>query len=343
MQNLAFSPRHPGASPASAPHIVRACLANLASDIHGDAQAHAAHRWRGDTITSALIKAAASPGATADHAALVGQSVGGFLGSLQMAAASALLREALTIELALNSTVAGPFDAAPSASAPWVGENDAIPVSEGALGAINVGPAKKLAILFAVSRELIRQPSAERVLNAVLRARAERAFDAAFFSADAADTVRVAGLLNGVTPLDAGPIGTVGEALAALAGALADNGGSGEVFIAAHPALTAKIMIEHPQLGWTVAPSRALAAGTLVAIDPTSVIFAVGPELDIARETSATLHMSTTPLEIVSATGPTTADPVRSLFQTDGVGLRLILDLAWGVRPGSVAFIEGIV
>jgi hypothetical protein len=37
----------------------------------------------------------------------------------------------------------------------------------------------------------------------------------------------------------------------------------------------------------------------------------------------------TTPLEIVSGTGPTTADPVRSLWQTASVGVRMLMDVSW--------------
>jgi hypothetical protein len=50
----------------------------------------------------------------------------------------------------------------------------------------------------------------------------------------------------------------------------------------------------------------------------------------------------TTPLEIVSGTGPTAADPVRSLWQTASVGVRMIMDVSFKMRrsgmiPGSTA------
>jgi hypothetical protein len=55
-----------------------------------------------------------------------------------------------------------------------------------------------------------------------------------------------------------------------------------------------------------------------------------------------TLHMSDTPLEIVSGTGPTTADPVRSMFQTHSMAIKMVLPLTWKMRrSGMVQWIDG--
>jgi methylthioribose-1-phosphate isomerase len=55
------------------------------------------------------------------------------------------------------------------------------------------------------------------------------------------------------------------------------------------------------------------------------------PAFDVSEQ--ATIHMEdTTPLEIVSGTGPTTADPVRSLWQTNSMGVRMVLDVSWTMR-----------
>jgi hypothetical protein len=53
--------------------------------------------------------------------------------------------------------------------------------------------------------------------------------------------------------------------------------------------------------------------------------------------------MSDTPLEIVSGTGPTTADPVRSMFQTNSVALKMMMDVTWNMRrTGMVQWIENV-
>jgi hypothetical protein len=59
----------------------------------------------------------------------------------------------------------------------------------------------------------------------------------------------------------------------------------------------------------------------------------------------ATVHEEdTTPLPIVGPGGtPVTANPVRSLWQTDSLGLRLILNMNWALRrTGMVAVINGV-
>jgi hypothetical protein len=53
--------------------------------------------------------------------------------------------------------------------------------------------------------------------------------------------------------------------------------------------------------------------------------------------------MSDTPLEIVSGTGPTTADPVRSMFQTNSVALKMTMPLTWAMRrTGMVQWISSV-
>jgi hypothetical protein len=220
----------------------------------------------------------------------------------------------------------------------WVGEGDPIPVVSGSTGALQLS-VRKMGVITVASRELAKRSAAEQIFATMLRREAGRALDRAIFATDAGDATKVAGLLAGVSPIDGGPFGTVGEALSGLAGALADAGGSGEVFIAASPATAARIMIEHPQLAWTIAPSRALSAGQVVAIDPLGCVFGAGDTVDLESAVAALLHMSDVPSPIVDTAA---ADPTRSLWQTDGIATRLIVDLAFAARPGAVALVEGV-
>jgi hypothetical protein len=92
----------------------------------------------------------------------------------------------------------------------------------------------------------------------------------------------------------------------------------------------------------TFVESTSATAGRLIAIRNTDFVGAGGnPAFDISEQ--ATIHMEdTTPLEIVSGTGPTTADPVRSLFQTASIGVRMLLDVSWTMRrTGVVQWING--
>ncbi len=54
-------------------------------------------------------------------------------------------------------------------------------------------------------------------------------------------------------------------------------------------------------------------------------------DLNVSRE--ATVHLDTAPLQIgTTGTPPTVAVPTWSLFQSDSLGLRLRLDVVWGLR-----------
>jgi len=84
-------------------------------------------------------------------------------------------------------------------------------------------------------------------------------------------------------------------------------------------------------------------AGRLVALRNSDFATATGdaPEFDVSE--TAVVHMEdTTPLEVVSGTGPTTADPVRSFWQTGTIGIRMIQDVSWKMRrSGMVQWIDG--
>jgi hypothetical protein len=93
---------------------------------------------------------------------------------------------------------------------------------------------------------------------------------------------------------------------------------------------------------WPIIPVAGLDGGTLIAVDAGAFAsgFSAEPEIEIGKE--ATLHMSDTPAEIVS-TAPATAAPVRSMFQTNSLALRMILPCAWAMRaPGLVQVVSGI-
>ena len=93
----------------------------------------------------------------------------------------------------------------------------------------------------------------------------------------------------------------------------------------------------------TIVESTYATAGRLVALRNSDFATATGdaPEFDVSE--TAVVHMEdTTPLEVVSGTGPTTADPVRSFWQTGTIGIRMIQDVSWKMRrSGMVQWIDG--
>ena len=85
--------------------------------------------------------------------------------------------------------------------------------------------------------------------------------------------------------------------------------------------------------------------GTVIAIDAADFVSVggEGPRFEISDQ--ATLHFEdTAPADIVSGASPgTAATPVKSLWQTDSLALRLILPINWTVRrAGVVSWVQGV-
>jgi hypothetical protein len=88
-----------------------------------------------------------------------------------------------------------------------------------------------------------------------------------------------------------------------------------------------------------VIASNALAAGTVVAIVPASIVSANStPIISVSRE--VTLHMAAPASDIVSSPGSVAA-PSKGMFQTDSSALRYTQELAWAKRGNGIAVIAG--
>jgi hypothetical protein len=71
-----------------------------------------------------------------------------------------------------------------------------------------------------------------------------------------------------------------------------------------------------------------------VAVDGLATV--LDPRIAVEASKGATLHMSDTPLPLVSPGSPATvANPMRSLFQTDALALRAKLGVTWAKRHAS--------
>ena len=80
------------------------------------------------------------------------------------------------------------------------------------------------------------------------------------------------------------------------------------------------------------ASSAASMAGILMAVAGAALVSAVG-SVKILASREAVVHMDTAPLAIGTAGSPAVvAAPSRRFYQTDSVGLRLILDASWALR-----------
>lgn len=295
---------------------------------------------RDPSVQAIVMKADALIGATADHSALAQSATADFLSALAPISAGArLIAAGLDAPLEAQASINFPRAADPAASVNWVAEGAPIPVDEFSFEADALGPQKKMGVIVNVTRELMKRSAGFVTFETMLRERAAASIDAALFSADSGTDTRHAGLRAGVTPLASSNMAD--DDVERLLSAVAEKGGTNFTIIGnARDILTLQVRL--PRLADDVAlwSTRALSKGTVIGLDRAAFASSVG-EIDIEAGESAVMHMSDTPLEIVSGTGPTTADPVRSAWQTATISLRLLIDIAFVQRGERVAVMDG--
>jgi HK97 family phage prohead protease/HK97 family phage major capsid protein len=261
------------------------------------------------------------------------------------------------------------FDAAGTVSIPsrtaggsgggFVGEGQPIRVGRITTAATTMTP-RKMGVIVPFSRELAKRstPVIEALVRQAIVEDTGVILDAALLDAAAGDTVRPAGLLNGVSAIGGGYGGAdyqaVIEDFKALLAPFITANAADNITVVMNPTQGLSLALmpgPSGQPNWfseiqkriNVVESTRATAGRLVALRNSDFATALGdaPEFDISEQ--ATVHMEdTTPLEIVSGTGPTTADPVRSFFQTATIGVRMLMDVSWKMRrTGMVQWIDG--
>lgn len=300
-----------------------------------------------DPVTANLLtRAAVAPGTTTTSgwaSEIAPIAFGSFLVGLgPLSAAAQIIGQGLSVRLAGENSFSAPQRSGARATLPWVEEGEPIPVHEFLLNSVSVGPPRKFATIVAFAAELARRSDAESVFTTMLREEASQTLDAAYFSTTAGSDSAHVGLLNGVASI-AGYAGGDDEAIktdfAALAGAVAADG-SGRVIYVMAPARAARLPIIAPEIAsrLEILPSLAVGANVVIAVDPLSLVHAFDDAPEIMASREAVIHMSDDP-DPISDSG--TAAPVRSLWQTDAVALRVIGDVAFAKRrSGAVAWVD---
>jgi hypothetical protein len=254
--------------------------------------------------------------------------------------------------------------ATPKINGSFVGEGQPIPVRKAGLTSITLTP-KKMAVISTMTKEMSEHstPSIESVIRQAMNEDTAEAIDIALIDNVAADAIRPAGLLNGLTTLTPAASGTQFEKMVAdintLAAPITAARGGQSLTMLMNPAQKRK-------MSWAVAPngtfvfstvengvvrdltvvaSTTVPAARVIMLDANEFATATGdtPQYDVSDV--ATIHEEdTTPLPI-SATGTpnTVAAPVRSLWQTASIGVRMILPMNWTMRRASmVTFMDGV-
>jgi HK97 family phage prohead protease len=255
----------------------------------------------------------------------------------------------------------------PTIAGSFVAQGAPIPVRQGAFAAITFTP-KKMAVISTFTREIAEHstPAIDGLIRQAITEDTSVAIDTVLLDAVAATTTRPAGLKAGVAATTA----TAGGGLAAVIGDL--RGLTSALITGTNGNLRSPVWIMNPGdvlaikmtpavagggqfpfneelaggtlLGYPVIQSANVAADTMLLIDAADFVSVSGdsPRFDVSNQ--ATLHMEdTTPLQI--ATGAqgsgVLATPTRSLWQTDSIGVRMLLDMNWGMRrTGVVAWTQ---
>lgn len=339
---------------SAAPHFVKAAYASVRAAASGDthrggAAGVAAQLWPDSHKAAAmLLRGAVSPTDTTSAAAMALSAVGDFIASLApLSAASRLIAAGVSASLEGIATTKFPKRVGGKAAADvaWVREGNAIPVRTYALDDVELGPARKLASISVVTREVVEHTNGETVVGTLLREDFAASLDAAMFSDTAADDTRPAGLLLDLTPLTGSAATSPTEAmnadLEALAGAIADEGGVDVMFIASPRQANAARIRLGANRSVNIWPSAALSAGTVIAIEPLAFVSAFGAIPRFTSSLQTALHMDDNPSAISAVGTPNTVSaPNRSMFQTDCIAIKAILDAAWTMRAeGRVTYL----
>ena len=322
-------------------------------------------RYPTDDDVATVVKAAVNPADTVTPGwaqELVGVQIAEFLDILTgVSVYGALASQSLRITFDRNGLIKVPArNVTPNMAGVFVGEGQPIPVKKGGLTSVTLSP-HKAAVISTFTRELaqLSNPSIEGVIRDGILEDTGVQIDINLLDAVAADAIRPAGLLHGVTtiPSSGSDAADIANDMRALLDAITAAGGGRKLALIINPSRLVGLSTVMNAAGQFVFREE-VARGTLfgaqiissthvpgdivILIDVADFVTATGdtPEWNVSDV--ATIHEeSATPLPIVA--GGTAATPVRSLWQTATVGIRMILQITWAMRrAGMVAALSGV-
>lgn len=329
--------------------IVRAATALYRAEATGIPIESVLRTTRGgnDELLPLIERAAVSPASTGTSgwaAELVQTAYGDYLGTLAGSAAARLIALGMRVPMPNAAEFRAPTRNTAPATLPWVGEGEPIPVRAFDFNGLMLAP-RKMAAISIISRELAKRAGGGEAVRQMLEEDGAVSLDAAYFSTAAGDDVVHAGLLAGLAPI---PGFDGNDALAFetdISNILTTIGpnNSGSIAYVTGMAAAERIALKFPLFKGTVLGSPAVADTTLIGVDAGNLVHAFG-DFDITTAKDATVHMSDDPEHISTPGTPATvAAPVRSLFQTDCIGIRIVGQVAFAPRKANaVAVVSGV-
>ena len=361
-----------------APHeyVLRAAAIKLIGHVTKESPEVIRQRAYGDDEATKLIfdvvtRAASAPATTTTSgwASQLVQTVNAdFMATLVPSSVyPGLAAKGLRLNFGRNGIIAIPSrSATPTIAGSFVGEGSPIPVRQGAFASQTLTP-KKMAVISTFTREIAEHsvPAIEGLIRDAIQEDTSVAIDTVLLDATAASTIRPAGLRNGVTVTTAtaggGIAALVADAKALIAALItATNGNVRAPVWIMNPAQALSISLTANAggdfvfqdaigrgnfLGYPVIQSPTVTAGMVFLVDAADFVSVTGDEPRFDVSDQATLHMEDSAPLAISATGTpnTVAAPIRSMFQTDSLALRMILPMNWTLRrTGVLAWTQSV-
>jgi HK97 family phage prohead protease len=351
-------------------HIVRAMVSHLLSRVHQKPIEEVLRTYyAGDEGTGIILRAAIAPAQT---------TVAGWAAELVNIAVADFLNQLPIIAMYPRIAAKGPRftfgqygvikiparSATPTINGSFIGEGQPIPVRKLGLSSISMTP-KKMGVISEFTREMALHsiPSIEGVVRQAINDDTAVAIDTVLIDANPATTIRPAGLLNGISGLTPSAATTridkiIADISALMAPIIAARGGR-DLVLLCNPAQKlsmswavtpmGQFIFQDGELanrGLTVVSSTSMPATQLVMIDAADFASVTGdsPQFDVSDV--ATIHEEdTAPLPLVTGAqgSGVVASPMRSLWQTASIGIRMMLDMNWTMRrAGMVSWMTGV-
>jgi hypothetical protein len=327
--------------------LTRSCVA-IGAAVFGDnvsPERLARSRYPGDTTTRDLLELVAKGAvAPSDTSAVVKTTVmRDVVAALSGAcAAASLINLAMRLDFDRASKILVPGFVASGSGASFVAENAAIPSRRLGLSNPSAIEPHKISAIVALTREMIEASNAEVLVQDALTRSISLALDDALFGVAAASAAQPAGLRFGIAGLTASTGGSDSQDafladLGAVVDAIEPVAGNAPVIFVAKPSRALKMLVHFMrdvERAVVLASSGATIDDAFIAIVPATVAAAGGGVPEISATRVASLHVD-------DAAGPIDGSaPVRSLFQTDAVALKLRLPISWTLRdPRGVAWL----
>jgi HK97 family phage prohead protease len=351
-------------------HIVRAMVSHLLSRVHAKPIEEVLRTYYpGDEGTGIILRAAVAPAQTtvAGWAAeLVNIAVADFLNQLPIIAMyPRLAMKGPRFTFGQYGVIKIPArGATPTINGSFIGEGQPIPVRKLGLTSISLTP-KKMGVISEFTREMALHsiPSIEGVVRQAINDDTAVAIDTVLIDANAATTIRPAGLVNGIAGLTPSAAAAridkiIADVSALMAPIIAARGGR-DLVLLCNPAQKlamswavtpmGQFIFQDGELasrGLTVVSSTSMPATQLIMVDAADFASVTGdsPQFDVSDV--ATIHEEdTAPLPLVTGAqgSGVVASPMRSLWQTASIGIRMMLDMNWTMRrAGMVSWMTGV-